>query len=162
MARSRSSTEPNNPADAYARHAEEARAAMTAARSDAATTHFDHAAVAHDTAARMVRHAAICHRNASVLRTNAASAAARGRFRGPRPDLAAHFTIQADQFVRNAEYALQRAEVHHAKGIEHSAAAREIEAEEPDDAARVDAATEAVHAVDSADEQFMTAARRRE
>lgn len=110
---------PNNPADIYAAHAEEARghrAAALADRYDEAVTHFDHAAAHHDTAARMLRNAEKIAGRGAAYRQSAALA--RGR---RRESMAAQYDELAAAQEAAAAHAPLRAGHFHALGLERSA-----------------------------------------
>ena len=123
MAQTRRSRVPADPADVYRVHAAEARSAKATARTDAAITHFDHAAGHHDTAARMVTLVAKNKRRAGAYRASAAAA------RAKRQDhIADQYEKLAEAQDAAAAFAPQQAERFHLMGMERSAAGREHEA----------------------------------
>lgn len=125
MARTQRSTV--TPAQVYALHAEEARAALSGAVNDDQRASLGAAASAHDTAARLHQHAERNDRRANAYRQSASTATARRAL-----GLADQFNAEADALESGAAFARERAENWHARGHEHTRAAA-AEAALPDE-----------------------------
>ncbi len=109
------------PNDIYAAHAAEARQLMDAATTDDARTALDHAAVAHETAARLVLHANTCARRANRLRQD--SVEMRGR---QNPGAADHIAADAAEYEAAALSCRTEAERWHQEGHRRAAEATTI------------------------------------
>ena len=98
----------------YVAHAEEARAAISAAANDEVREHLDRSATAHDTAARLLAHAARCSARAARARASSAQAE---RLR--LPDLKQMADKEATEQEAAAAAARQHADRWHAEGHQH-------------------------------------------
>lgn len=113
---------PSDPADVYRLHAEEARAARDSAVTDEARTHYDYAAVCHDTAARLLSRTSRLTQTAVQMRGLASNARLRrmhavGQF----------YDGEANKREIAAAVSPNHAERYHLMGMERSAVAREHE-----------------------------------
>jgi hypothetical protein len=146
-----------DPAAIYAAHAAEARSEHRAAASDEARTHHDHAASAHELAARLLARVPRLQRSRAALQ-QAAAGARSGRNRNERQAL--YYESEMTRVDRAIAACSSRANDHYLRGLEHSAVARERAASTLSHEARVDAAAELVRAAEG-DHEFRTAAQLR-